>query len=281
MGDLIEYLFLTPGYGLGRPSPGTLSRASENFIVAALRSNTRARVWMYSGMLYPWMRYLPIGAKPGASLIRFSQRRSRFQPSLYVHESEPRTCDVLEVWFAGCHSDVGGGAAGNGIDPSLATISLWWMVKQVSNFPCGILFDHDALTRTGLIIPTTAPLDLEIPNAGEGSADGVRATSSTSQMLPNPIEGVYVVQEERLKVLGIPPKPREGDILADVNDEMKIHPLRWFILEIIPVKYEWQGPNKEWRHKWGCVPVNSVRFNWSPLSGATASQNKSLERPAD
>ena len=52
---------------------------------------------------------------------------------------------VQEVWFAGCHSDVGGGSVKDTERYSLANISLRWMVKQVELSQCGIKFDPVAL----------------------------------------------------------------------------------------------------------------------------------------
>ena len=93
-----------------------------------------------------------------------SQHRTRYQPNLFHHEtpeeasehqydlelaspvsataapSEPLPA-VQEVWFAGCHSDVGGGAVKDAVRYSLGDISLRWMVKQVILSKCGIRFD--------------------------------------------------------------------------------------------------------------------------------------------
>ncbi|KAH9936398.1 uncharacterized protein B0H18DRAFT_1082009 [Fomitopsis serialis] len=53
--------------------------------------------------------------------------------------------DVLEVWFAGCHCDIGGSAVPDTEKLSLADITLRWMVKQIVRAQCGIVFDTDAL----------------------------------------------------------------------------------------------------------------------------------------
>jgi hypothetical protein len=69
--------------------------------------------------------------------------------STVAEEPEP-VPDVQEVWFAGCHSDVGGGAVEDSVRHSLAEISLRWMVKQVVISKCGIKFDATALRTAGL-----------------------------------------------------------------------------------------------------------------------------------
>ncbi|KAJ3800882.1 hypothetical protein GGU11DRAFT_334189 [Lentinula aff. detonsa] len=60
--------------------------------------------------------------------------------------------DVLEVWFAGCHSDIGGGSVSNSTKESLSDISLRWMVRQVVESQCGIQFNEDALAQQFKII---------------------------------------------------------------------------------------------------------------------------------
>ncbi|KAF9817319.1 hypothetical protein IEO21_03579 [Rhodonia placenta] len=58
--------------------------------------------------------------------------------------------DVLEVWFAGCHCDVGGSAVTDDTKLSLADITLHWMVRQIVLAQCGIVFDREALLLAGI-----------------------------------------------------------------------------------------------------------------------------------
>ncbi|PPR05037.1 hypothetical protein CVT24_010183 [Panaeolus cyanescens] len=74
--------------------------------------------------------------------------------------------DVLEVWFAGCHSDVGGGAVVNEVTSNLANISLRWMVREIVAADCGIKFDIPALMRAKLDLnPAPSPVELEMDSA--------------------------------------------------------------------------------------------------------------------
>ncbi|KIN92623.1 hypothetical protein M404DRAFT_810028, partial [Pisolithus tinctorius Marx 270] len=50
--------------------------------------------------------------------------------------------DAQEVWFAGCHRDVGGGAVKNGARHSLSRISLRWMIRECFKARTGILFQR-------------------------------------------------------------------------------------------------------------------------------------------
>ncbi|KAJ3896907.1 hypothetical protein GG344DRAFT_35753 [Lentinula edodes] len=64
-----------------------------------------------------------------------------------MDEQTTRETDVLEVWFAGCHSDIGGGSVSNSTKQSLSNISLRWMVRQVMESQCGIKFNENALSQ--------------------------------------------------------------------------------------------------------------------------------------
>ncbi|KAJ7078614.1 hypothetical protein B0H15DRAFT_535876 [Mycena belliarum] len=61
-----------------------------------------------------------------------------------------KSTDVLEVWFSGCHTDVGGGEMANDAAHSLSNITLRWMVREIMDSTCGVLFDPQALARAGL-----------------------------------------------------------------------------------------------------------------------------------
>ncbi|KAI0042994.1 hypothetical protein FA95DRAFT_1460743, partial [Auriscalpium vulgare] len=49
--------------------------------------------------------------------------------------------DVKEVWFAGCHCDVGGGSVPDTAPHALANIPLRWMVQEIVRARCGIVLD--------------------------------------------------------------------------------------------------------------------------------------------
>ncbi|TCD62857.1 hypothetical protein EIP91_006338 [Steccherinum ochraceum] len=57
--------------------------------------------------------------------------------------------DVKEVWFAGVHTDVGGGSVPNGTRYSLARIPLRWMIRECFKCNTGILFDAAQLQQAG------------------------------------------------------------------------------------------------------------------------------------
>ncbi|KAG8685716.1 hypothetical protein FRC08_012948 [Ceratobasidium sp. 394] len=71
--------------------------------------------------------------------------------------------DVEEVWFAGAHTDVGGGSVKNGERYSLARISLRWMVRQCFKCDTGIMFHTNMLEDIGLSPETLWPKVLPRP----------------------------------------------------------------------------------------------------------------------
>ncbi|KAG8926343.1 hypothetical protein FRC00_003011 [Tulasnella sp. 408] len=58
------------------------------------------------------------------------------------HGSKPT--DIKEVWFAGCHADVGGGSAHNNKTNTLANPSLVWMVNEIIAADAPVLFKKQA-----------------------------------------------------------------------------------------------------------------------------------------
>ncbi|KAE8446000.1 hypothetical protein EG329_012639 [Mollisiaceae sp. DMI_Dod_QoI] len=71
---------------------------------------------------------------------------------------KPHKTDALEVWFAGAHADVGGGAVRNEERHMLSRIPLRWMIRQCFECNTGILFSSAALAETGLDVQTLFPI---------------------------------------------------------------------------------------------------------------------------
>jgi len=103
----------------------------------------------------------------GRGQTKVKQTGKAIAPVL-AEEVDHQLDDVLEVWFAGCHSDVGGGAVTDSTVNSLADISLRWMVREAMTSSCSIKFDPDALLRANLNLelePTAAELELDANDA--------------------------------------------------------------------------------------------------------------------
>ncbi|KLO20166.1 hypothetical protein SCHPADRAFT_32706 [Schizopora paradoxa] len=72
--------------------------------------------------------------------------------------------NVLEVWFAGCHTDVGGGSVPNKTRHSLARIPLRWMIRECFETNCGIQFEAERLHSIGMDPRTLYPRVLQRPD---------------------------------------------------------------------------------------------------------------------
>ncbi|KAL5496039.1 hypothetical protein ACEPAH_3132 [Sanghuangporus vaninii] len=67
---------------------------------------------------------------------------------------------VREVWFSGCHCDVGGGSVPNSRRHSLSRISLRWMIRECFRMNTGITFNKQMLADIGFGgIPFQAKVD--------------------------------------------------------------------------------------------------------------------------
>ncbi|ESK88013.1 hypothetical protein Moror_10818 [Moniliophthora roreri MCA 2997] len=163
-----------------------------------------------------------------ASLLKHRKKGDAKQqslpPQIEVTDQGP-VCDVLEVWFSGCHSDVGGGAVLNTEPQSLANITLRWMVRQVVESQCGIQFTSAAMAE--LAIPL-----ITIPTIQDSRKPGLVQTRP-DQPLDN--------QDRALDKV---------DASMPLHDELKIDPL-WWILEIVPLTYYWQDKDGRWHKSWG------------------------------
>lgn len=73
-----------------------------------------------------------------AHALAIHETRGGFLPTLWIRPPEaPKTQILEQVWFSGCHSDIGGGYAESG----LSDLSLEWMIEQATR--CGLQFRAD------------------------------------------------------------------------------------------------------------------------------------------
>ncbi len=78
-----------------------------------------------------------------AHAMAIDERRRPFEPTPFKRQADaPRTQTIEQVWFAGVHSDVGGGYP----DPQLADITLLWMAEQAAAH--GLAFKPEWFQRT-------------------------------------------------------------------------------------------------------------------------------------
>ncbi|CAE6520488.1 unnamed protein product [Rhizoctonia solani] len=130
--------------------------------------------------------------------------------------------DVLEVWFAGCHSDVGGGEDHNDAEHSLSNISLRWMVRQIILSQCGIQFNNDALRDMKIPLPTLS-FGKYNPTAHYSSPADAKVIEEAQN-------------RERL------------DALAPLHDALR-NPM-WWPLEFFPLIHSYQDEEGDWHRSY-------------------------------
>jgi uncharacterized protein (DUF2235 family) len=148
-----------------------------------------------------------------------------------------RPTDIYEVWFMGCHCDVGGGAVPNGTRNALARIPLRWMIRQCFLANTGIMFHAERLKTIGidpdslypLVKPRPPPLTIE-------KLDRSRVASefNGNLTLVNPGEYKFTEEEEDL-----------ADALSPIHDQLKLAK-PWWILEVLPMKQRIQQRDGTW-----------------------------------
>jgi uncharacterized protein (DUF2235 family) len=75
--------------------------------------------------------------------LAIDEEREPFRPTMWDQDPAAQGQTLEQVWFAGVHTEVGGGAA----DPSLSDIALLWMAEKAA--ACGLVFDRDQLVPGG------------------------------------------------------------------------------------------------------------------------------------
>ncbi|KAG5638610.1 hypothetical protein H0H81_011500 [Sphagnurus paluster] len=164
-----------------------------------------------------------------------------------THAVRPdKKTDVLEVWFAGCHCDVGGGSVENGTPHSLARISLRWMVRECFKADTGITFMADGLRSIGLEPASLYPVVLDRPPA-------LRAEERLIQRIPSPAEAARQLAASAALVLKTEEEHELLDALSPIYDQLKIKWWFWWILELLPQHQRYQDEDLNW--------VNKFRWN--------------------
>ncbi|KAI0278629.1 hypothetical protein BGY98DRAFT_916781 [Russula aff. rugulosa BPL654] len=155
------------------------------------------------------------------------------------YDDGPAATDVLEVWFAGCHSDIGGGSVPNGTRNSLPRIPLRWMIRQCFLANTGIQFYRKTLKHIGLDPTSLFPFVTTRPPALETSASCV-AEARASTYCSNPPQVTLNDQAQASPIAACTFKSEEHeellDALSPLYDQLDLSKA-WWILEILPLRH--------------------------------------------
>ncbi|KAG9605802.1 hypothetical protein KCU84_g6463, partial [Aureobasidium melanogenum] len=200
-----------------------------------------------------------------------------YQPSSMRKDSyafkAAREVDCLEVWFSGCHADVGGGAVPNEERHKPSQIPLRWMIRQCFECNTGIIFDTHRLAEEGLDVHMLYPVYQRLerptvgpsPNTMEKYHQGELAPISRRSTLleaqdSNHKDGLYNLNlyediEKRKRSEHWMPEQIEDyfDAIAPINDQL-VQAKFWWILELWPIKVRFQSKHED---TW----IKKVRMN--------------------
>ncbi|KAF8957353.1 hypothetical protein BDZ97DRAFT_1847069 [Flammula alnicola] len=153
--------------------------------------------------------------------------------------------DVEEVWFAGCHCDVGGGSVDNDAAHALARISLRWMIRECFKADTGILFNTEGLRSAGIDPASLYPYVQKRSSHLPVSAARIRSMQSPTPQDFERFAGVdYLAQtktEEDHELL---------DALSPIYDQLSLAWF-WWILELLPITHDYQRSNNTWESTFG------------------------------
>ncbi|KAH8992428.1 hypothetical protein EDB92DRAFT_1797303 [Lactarius akahatsu] len=114
--------------------------------------------------------------------VRGNDKSKPVQGAVPGGSDEVFETDMKEVWFVGCHTDVGGSSTPNSVAHSLANIPLRWMMQEIIRADCGILFDFDAFARWD--IPITIGRDLYPHVSSQAGGNIVQPTHDQLKAVP-------------------------------------------------------------------------------------------------
>ncbi|TFK63859.1 hypothetical protein BDN72DRAFT_847213 [Pluteus cervinus] len=185
------------------------------------------------------------GKKPPARSSKTLGPHDAAQKKFEAEYAKDRTAatDIEEVWFAGCHCDVGGGSVSNHAQRSLAKIPLRWMVRECFKTHSGIMFHTEGLKNIGLdpedlypiVKPRPPPLSTNLSNI----------STHVIPEMDSDIESADIralVQDPKLKT-------EEGQDLLDAlcpsYDQLSLT-RSWWALEYVPMTFHYQKKDNSW-----------------------------------
>ncbi|KAJ6519196.1 hypothetical protein C8R45DRAFT_807649, partial [Mycena sanguinolenta] len=187
------------------------------------------------------------------------QEQIEFKAGFRKRQQTTRPTDILEVWFAGCHTDVGGGSVRNHTRHSLARIPRRWMIRECFKADTGIMFNAQRLQWLGLDPSSLYPFVLpRPPPLPVWSADKIETIPPRKGWLRRVFcsngkkDDCYFPMSSELKSTPVE-KPAHGteeeedlrDALQPIHDQLALNPF-WWILELIPLIFRYQKRNNQW-----------------------------------
>lgn len=202
------------------------------------------------GALARFIDWLVYGKqKPVAEVERSGRQTGVSSDKLFATGPNARKeTDVKEVWFAGCHSDVGGGNVPDTSSNSLSNITIRWMVRECTMANTQIIWNDRHFHQFAIDL---SPERLQLSRDIASNATMVQKNGKTpsydemfGKWLSKYDEGNAEIQ----------------DAQSPVHDSLKPHwtwpalfplgfNLLWWILEFLPMKMWFQDEKGRWHSK--------------------------------
>ncbi|KAF8226438.1 hypothetical protein L208DRAFT_1301875 [Tricholoma matsutake] len=180
----------------------------------------------------------PNNPKPNGH-SKFRQPNLRAMEKKYSGSSGKPT-DIEEVWFAGCHCDIGGGSVENDVPHSLARIPLRWMVRECFKSNTGIMFTSEGLRGIGLDPARLYPEVLGRPPPLPISDVHLQhVPPAKTPKVDHPQQVVKIEEEHELL-----------DMISPIYDQLRLV-WGWWILELLPIKQHFQRSDNTWGATFG------------------------------
>lgn len=220
-------------------------------------------------------------SKPKPDAFEVAEDGCAIEADEYIRQKRQqgltKQTDVLEVWFAGAHADVGGGAEKNVVRHKLAQIPLRWMLRQCFECDTGIIFKVHRLAEEGLDVHTLWPkyTSIGVPRMGPSPSliekfnEGKIAPISRRASVLKPVDhndpqgphdvALWKDEEQRHLHEDWVPEHVEDyfDSISRMNDQL-VGATAWWILEVWPIKVRVQlKDSEEWAKK---ISVNLGRY---------------------
>ncbi|KIL66936.1 hypothetical protein M378DRAFT_9939 [Amanita muscaria Koide BX008] len=198
----------------------------------------------------------------GTTLWKLDQdmdRKMNHYESIYSGTYATPT-DVEEVWFAGCHCDVGGGSVANSTRYSLARIPLRWMVRECFKTKTGLLFNTECLRDIGLdpttLHPSIAPRPPALFHRAKTQTVDKPPSTSFSRRVKNLFTSSKAKQRAAMEEAERRSNSQFSSFISEEDEELwdalspKFDQLKlkrfWWALELLPISMRYQRGDNQW-----------------------------------
>jgi len=189
-------------------------------------------------------------------------------------EDERAKQKISEVWFPGCHADIGGGWEPDGENLLLSHAPLVWMVREAQK--AGLVFDEDKMRDLGCYYDETDKegSGVKAGDSKENSTPGfpIPVIEVNNNALPSSPSAVSPTSATDLYGLEKPENWRFVEQLHSACTRGKIHDplqrkqgtptagvLSWNIMEFLPFRRMDLRPDGSWKAIWWPLPMGETR----------------------